>query len=199
MGDREIKATDTYHSPPASAIANMVPYFQPKGSLDRWKEVFELYGREGLEVQAFGALSGFGAPLLKFTGQKGAVINFIHSDSGTGKTTILRMANSIFGDPEMLLGTPDDTDVGKILKIGFLNNIVNTMDEITNMSPADASRTLYAYSQGRGKDKAKASSNELRENSITWRTISIASSNASFYEKLGVLKNNPDGEMMRLL
>jgi len=199
VGDREIKATDTYHSPPASAIANMIQYFQPKGSLDKWKEVFELYGREGLEVQAFGALSGFGAPLLKFTGQKGAVINFIHPDSGTGKTTILRMANSVFGDPEMLLGTPDDTDVGKILKIGFLNNIVNTMDEITNLSPADASRTLYAYSQGRGKDKAKASSNELRENSITWRTISIASSNASFYEKLGVLKNNPDGEMMRLL
>ena len=199
VGDREITATGIYHSPPASSLNTMVPLFQPQGTLENWKKVFALYGREGLELQAFGALSGFGAPLLKFTGQKGAVINFIHSDSGTGKTTILRMANSIFGDPEMLLGTPEDTDVGKILKVGFLNNIVNTMDEITNMTPQVASKTLYAYSQGRGKDKAKSNANELRENSITWRTISIASSNASFYEKLGQLKNNPDGEMMRLL
>jgi hypothetical protein len=199
VGDREVTATGIYHSPPASSIANMVDYFRPKGSLEDWKEAFALYGRKGLEIQAFGALSGFGAPLLKFTGQKGAVINFIHPDSGTGKTTILRMANSVFGDPEMLLGTPEDTDVGKILKVGFLNNIVNTMDEITNMSPLDASRTLYAYSQGRGKDKAKANANELRENTVTWRTLSIASSNASFYEKLAVLKSHADGEMMRLL
>lgn len=199
VGDREITATGIYHSPPASSIANMVDYFRPKGTLEKWKEVFSLYGRKGLEIQAFGALSGFGAPLLKFTGQKGALINFIHADSGTGKTTILRMANSIFGDPEMLLGTPEDTDVGKILKVGFLNNIVNTMDEITNMPPLSASKLLYAYSQGRGKDKAKANANELRKNTITWRTLSIASSNASFYEKLGVLKSKADGEMMRLL
>jgi len=199
VGDREITATGVYHSPPSSATANQAPYFEPKGTLENWKKAFALYGREGLELQAFGALSGFGAPLLKFTGQKGAVINFIHGDSGTGKTTILRMANSVFGDPEMLLGTPEDTEVGKILKLGFLNNIVNTLDEITNMTPLDASRTLYACSQGRGKDKAKASANELRDNNVTWRTISVASSNASFYEKLGKLKNNPDGEMMRLL
>ena len=199
VGDREITATGVYHSPPSSATSNQVAYFEPKGTLENWKNVFALYGREGLELQAFGALSGFGAPLLKFTGQKGAVINFIHGDSGTGKTTILRMANSVFGDPEMLLGTPDDTEVSKILKLGFLNNIVNTLDEITNMSPIDASRTLYACSQGRGKDKAKASSNELRDNNVTWRTISLASSNASFYEKLAKLKNNPDGEIMRLL
>ena len=199
VGDREIKATGVYHSPPASCLVNMLPYVQPKGSLDNWKDVFALYGRAGLEIQAFGALAGFGAPLLKFTGQKGAVINFIHAESGTGKTTILRMANSVFGDPEMLLGTPEDTDVGKILKVGFLNNIVNTLDEITNMKPLDASRALYAYSQGRGKDKAKANANELRENTVTWRTISIASSNASFYEKLAMVKNNAEGEMMRLL
>jgi hypothetical protein len=54
-------------------------------------------------------------------------------------------------------------------------------------------------SQGRGANRAKASANELRVNNTTWQTISLASSNASFYEKLGVHKNSPDGEMMRLL
>jgi len=198
-GEREITAEGVYHSPPSSVTKTLVEYFRPKGTLENWKKAIAMYGREGLELQAFAALSGFGAPLLKFTGQKGAVINMIHPDSGTGKTTILRVANSVFGDPEALLGTPEDTAVGRIIKVGILNNIVNTMDEITNWKPEDISTMLYAYSQGRGKDKAKQNANELRENNTTWRTISLSSSNASFAEKLSLIKNNPDGEMMRLL
>ena len=71
--------------------------------------------------------------------------------------------------------------------------------EMTNTSPADFSTLAYSMSQGRGSDRAKASANELRLNLTTWKNISLASSNASFYQKLSSLKNSPDGEMMRLL
>jgi hypothetical protein len=199
VGDREISKDGVYHSPPSTVTGSLAHNFEVRGTLEAWKEVFKLYGREGLEVQAFAALSGFGAPLLKFTGQKGAIINLIHTRSGTGKTTVLRMANSVFGHPENLLGTPDDTKVGRIIKVGILNNIVNTIDELTNTSGEDFSQLAYAYSQGRGKDKAKSNANELRENHITWRTITLSSSNASFAEKLMAVKNTPEGELMRLL
>ena len=199
VGNREISRDGVYHSPPSSTTRTMTHLFEPKGTLEKWKEVFKLYGRPGLEIQAFAALTGFGAPLLKFTGQKGAIINLIHTKSGTGKTTVLRMANSVFGDPEGLLGTPDDTKVGRVIKVGILNNIVNTIDELTNVSGEDASQLLYAFSQGRGKDKAKNNANELRENNITWRTITLSSGNASLGEKLTVLKNSPEGELMRLM
>lgn len=199
VGDREISKDGVYHSPPSTVTGSLAHNFEVRGTLDAWKDVFKLYGREGLEIQAFAALSGFGAPLLKFTGQKGAIINLIHGRSGTGKTTVLRMANSIFGNPENLLGTPDDTKVGRIIKIGILNNIVNTIDEMTNTSGEDFSQLAYAFSQGRGKDKAKNNANELRENHTTWRTITLSSSNASFAEKLMAFKNTPEGELMRLL
>ena len=55
------------------------------------------------------------------------------------------------------------------------------------------------FRSGRGADRSKSQSNELRVNDQTWQTISLCSSNASFYEKLGVHKSTPDGEMMRLL
>jgi len=199
VGDREITKDGIYHSPPSSTTSTMSGHFNTCGELDLWKEVFALYGRPGLEIQAFAALSGFGAPLLKFTGQKGAVINLIHSGAGTGKTTALRMANSIFGHPEYLLGNPNDTKVGRTIKLGILNNIVNTIDEVTNMEAKEVSEALYEFSQGRGKDKAKSDANQLRENNTTWRTITVTSSNASLVEKLGVLKSSPDGELMRLL
>jgi hypothetical protein len=199
VGDREITRDGVYHSPPSSITESMVPYFEPRGTLEAWKEVFALYGQEGMEVQAFAALSGFGSALFKFTGQKGAIINLIHPFAGTGKTTVLRMANSICGHPEDLLGNSEDTKVARITKVGILNNIVNSVDEITNLDPKMFSDLAYAYSQGKGKDKGDAQENKLRINNTTWRTLTLTSSNSSFYDKVASLKAVADGEIMRLL
>ena len=199
VGDREITVDGVYYSPPSSITQSLAPYFEPAGTLEEWKKAFGLYGREGMELQAFGALTGFGSVLLKYTGQKGVMINFVHRYAGTGKTTILRMANSVCGHPEKLLGTVDDTKVAKITKIGILNNIVNTVDEITNTSADDFSELAYAYSQGKGKDKSERDANKLRINDTTWNTISLTSANASFYDKSSSAKAVADGEMMRLL
>jgi len=161
--------------------------------------VFNLYGRPGLEPHAFAALSAFGSPLLKFLGQSGAIINVIHPHSGTGKSTILYMCNSVYGHPKNLCAKWDDTLNAKIMRLGIMNNLPFCVDEITNLTPQDFSTLTYSMSQGRGKDRLKASTNELRANLTSWATISLCSSNAAFAEKLSVLKSSPDGELMRLL
>ena len=199
IGDREVGRDGVFHSPPSSITSNIAASMVPAGSFEKWKEVFDLYGREGLEPHAFAALSAFGAPLLKFMGQKGAIINVVHNSSGTGKTTILHMINSVYGSPDRLCAVKEDTLNAKIMRLGVMNNLPFTIDEMTNTTPQDFSTLTYNMSQGRGKDRVKASSNELRENLTSWGTISVCSSNASFYEKLTSLKNSPDGEMMRLL
>lgn len=199
VGDREITASGVLHSPPSNVTANLAPLLGPVGSMEKWKEVFDLYGAPGLEPHAFATLTAFGAPLLKFFGQKGAIINLIHPNSGTGKTTILHMCNSVWGSPDRLCAVKEDTLNAKIMRLGVMNNLPFVIDEITNMSPLDFSTLAYNMSQGRGKDRVKASANELRTNLTSWQTISLCSSNASFYEKLASLKTSPDGEMMRLL
>jgi hypothetical protein len=199
VGDREITKDGVYHSPPSSITATIAQALTPKGTLSAWKEVFNLFGRPGLEAQAFGALTAFGAPLLKFLGQNGAIINLIHSDSGTGKTTVLHMCNSVFGNPQKLCAMWDDTLNAKIMRLGIMNNIAFCADELTNTTPQDFSTLAYSMTQGRGKDRLKASANVLRDNATTWQTLSLCSSNASFYEKMTSLKATPDGEMMRLL
>lgn len=199
VGEREITVDGVYHTPASHATESYVRFFEPRGTFEKWQEVFNLYNREGLEVQAFGALSGFGSPLLKLTGQKGAIINILHKNAGTGKTTVLRMANSIYGDPENLLGNPDDSAPGRINKLGIFNNIVYAMDELTNMPNKEVSALAYACSQGKGREKASIHANVNRKNNITWRTITLTTSNASFYQKLLSLKTLPDGEMMRIL
>lgn len=199
IGDREITPDGIFHSPPSTTTHNLAQHMQPTGTLDLWKEVFALYGRAGLEPHAFATLTAFGSPLLKFLGQNGAIINVIHPSSGTGKTTILHMCNSVYGDPGRLCAMWDDTLAAKLLRLGVMNNLPFTVDEMTNTTPADFSTLAYSMSQGRGRDRVKASSNELRLNLTSWQSISLCSSNASFYEKMASLKNSPDGEMMRLI
>lgn len=199
VGDREITKDGTFHSPPSSVTKEEAEMCQSEGTLEKWKEVFNLYDRPGLEPNAFAALTGFGAPLLKFTGLSGAIINVIHKSSGSGKSTTLYMCNSIWGHPKKLASIWKDTPASKIHRLGVLNNLPNTVDEITNTSAMEFSDLAYSMSQGRGKNRMKSQSNEMRINNTTWSSITLASANASFYQKMGALKDTPDGESMRLL
>jgi hypothetical protein len=199
IGDREVSKEGIYHSPPSSVTKATAAFFEKAGSYEKWREVFALYGTPGLEPHAFAALTAFGSPLLKFTGQSGAMINLINPMSGTGKTTILHMINSVYGNPDKIGATAKDTIVAKILLLGIMCNLPYTIDEMTNMGPEAFSDLIYSISQGRDKNRGKGSTNELRINSTTWNTIAIASSNSSFAEKLTKIKRTPDGETMRLL
>ena len=199
LGEREITAGSTYYSPPSSMTRDMAGYLHAKGDFEVWKSVFNLYNRPGMEPHAFAALTAFGAPLLKFLGQKGALINLINNKSGTGKSTVLYMCNSVYGAPVELASTWQDTLAAKIHKLGVLNNLPFTIDEMTNMEAKDFSTLAYSISQGRGRDRMKQSSNELRVNVTSWATIALCSSNSAFAEKLTGGKNNPEGELMRLL
>jgi hypothetical protein len=167
--------------------------------MDKWKSVWNLYGEEGMEAQAFAALSAFGSPLLKFLNQTGAVINLFNSHSGTGKTTILNMVNSVYGHPQQLRLKEIDTMNGKLQWVGVLNNLPATMDELTNVTSKEYSDFLYSLSNGKGKERMLAGANELRENNTTWQNITVSTSNSSFVEKLSILKDNPEGELMRLI
>lgn len=199
LGDKEITKDGVFYSPPSSTTKEEAALIHAKGDFEKWKEVFNLYARKGLEPNAFAALTAFGSPLLKFTGMSGAIINVIYPRSGSGKSTSLYMCNSVYGDPKRLASIWKDTQNAKMHRLGVMNNLPNTIDEITNTTPLEFSDLSYSISQGRGKNRMKASSNEMRMNNTTWQGITLASSNASFYEKLGAAKDSPDGESMRLL
>jgi hypothetical protein len=199
LGDREITKDGVFYSPPSSVTKDIAAKLVVKGTMEKWKEAFNMYARPGLEPHAFAALTAFGSPLLKFTGLEGAIINVIHPESGSGKSTALFMCNSVYGEPKGLTSMYKDTFNAKMHQLGVMNNLPNTIDEITNLSGMEFSDLAYSISQGRGKNKMNGQTNTLRVNNTSWQGMTLCSANASFYEKLGVAKNTPDGESMRLL
>lgn len=199
LGDQEITVEGNIYSPPSKATSKLAKFIGPKGSLKQWKEVWRLFGQEGMEGQAFAALSAFGSPLLKFLNQSGAIINLYNPRSGTGKTTILNMVNSVYGHPKELRLKEIDTMNGRLQWVGVLNNLPPTMDELTNASAEAYSDLLYILANGKGKERMQAGTNELRENNTTWQSITVSTANSSFAEKLSLLKDHPEGELMRLI
>jgi len=198
LGDREISKDGTYGSPPSTTTKAIAQHIGPVGDFGKWKDAFNMYARPGMEPHAFAALTAFGAPLFKFTGLSGAIINVIYKYGGSGKSTTLFMCNSVYGHPEKLGSIWKDTTAAKIQRMGIMNNLPYTVDEITNITPEEFSNLAYSMSQGRGSDRMKGATNELRENSTTWQTMSLASANASFYEKLMSVKAGGNAEMLRL-
>lgn len=199
LGTKEISADAVRYSPPSSATEKLAKWMEPKGSFEEWKKIVNTYDMPGFEPQAFGFFSAFGALLMKHTKLRGAIINLINNESGTGKSTVLKMCNSVIGHPEELMSQWKDTHNHKMFRLGLFNNFAFTCDEVTKMSGDEFSTFAYAISQGHGTNRMKSQENEERKNDTTWATIGLCSSNASFYDKLMSLKSTPDGEIMRLI
>ena len=199
VGEKEVGADKIVYSPPSQATGSLAAYMLPMGNYDDWKKTVNVYNQPGFEPHAFAFFTAFGAPLLKHLNLKGAIINLINNTSGTGKSTVLKMCNSVWGHPEELMLQWKDTPNSMINRIGVMNNLPVTIDEITKLTGDTFSDLAYSISQGRGKNRLKQHENAERINDTKWATIALCSSNASFYDKLSSLKSTPDGEFMRLI
>ena len=201
VGDSELIGNGkALHSPYDPKLDTIVENTQPKGDLELWKKVIEPYSRPHFEPYAFAFLSAFGSVLLSpATAQQGLLISLISSSSGTGKSTILRCINSVFGHPELMMSHAGDTFAAMKDKLGQHNSISFTLDEITNMRKHQMSDLVYDISLGRASDRLQSQVNALRKNHARWRTICVSTANASLIERVQSNKSHADGENMRVM
>jgi hypothetical protein len=199
VGDRQITATEVRYSPPSSETLGLIKIFSKKGTIEGWKRIASFYNRPGMEMHMFALFAAFGSPLVPFSSKKGGIISLYSSATGTGKTTMLQMINSVFGHPEDSMLIKSDTAYARIHRIGTMQNITPTVDEITNESPEATSEFLYSYLHARGRHRLHNNANKERLNTTTWNSNCVVTGNAPIEDKLYTKKRTPDGELARLL
>ena len=202
IGELEYTKYATKLAPPASGIRQLAAAFQPRGTVEGWKLIANFYNRPGLEAHALALLFGFGSPLLKLIGGtavRGAMVHLVSNKSGTGKTTAQQVVNSIFGEPTELLMDKKDTMAAKYHRLGIMNSLALTVDEITNINAEELSDWVYGVTSGRGRHRMEAQSNRMRTNHATWCNITVTSGNASVIDRLAAHKSTSDGELRRVL
>jgi hypothetical protein len=199
LGDREIGPSFIRYSPPSKATREVAHALRPAGTLEDWKDIINVYNMSGFEPHAFAVFTAFGAPLLKFMNLKGGIINLVNNRSGTGKSTILQVMNSVWGHPDYLMLQWRDTLNVKLHRMAVMCNLPIGVDEITKMSGDDFSDLAYSVTQGTPRRRMKASANEERESQGFWATMMVSTSNSSMTDKLESLKSTSEGELMRLM
>lgn len=187
--------------PDEASLAKNVPNaalgYRSEGSLEAWAQTTELFKAPGMEPFAFALLAGgFGAPLMKFTGYDGAMIS-LTGDSGTGKTLLLRMIQSVWGHHNDLMMLRDDTKNALVSRLGVYGNLPLTVDEVTNIDGMELSDLVYRITQGRDKARLTKSAEE-RKVLNTWNTLAVVTTNASLSDKLAGAKHDANAELNRV-
>ena len=85
------------------------------------------------------------------SGDGGAIVSLVSDKSGTGKTTALEAAASVWGRLKGTQIIDDDTTVAKGLKLAVFGNIACTYDELYNRDPEVIRRFVLMFTNGRDK------------------------------------------------
>lgn len=178
-GSKEIHTRNQWIGPGCNAKAD------PTVGLTRWsKSASKLFSR-GCEAQSVCLLASFAAPLMRFQSadEGGAIVSVVTRLSGTGKTTALAAAASVWGDRHGLSLTNDDNRVAKFLTLAALGNLPVVYDEIQTHDPLVVREFVINFTNGRDKQRGDRSGQHVLH-SGTWQTILISASNSSLQETL---------------
>ena len=199
LGNQEIFADRIEFNPPSNQTIGLMPAFEPKGTLEGWKETINFYNREGFELHQYVVGAGFGSILMKFMGEISCAALHLHSkESGVGKTTALLAALSIWGRPDELLLQERDTYNSKMNRGEVMHNLPLCMDELTNSSGKQLSDIAYQFTSGKQRMRMSGGSNAERYRGEPWNLIAITTGNTSMVELIGTYKSMPKAEAQRI-
>jgi uncharacterized protein (DUF927 family) len=132
--------------------------------------------------------SFFAAPLLKILGLRSFTMNF-YGSSKTLKSLSSYFGMSIFGNPEKLKSTGEDTSNSNMEKLAKFHNLPMYLDEIKELEKA-----INIYCIGNESSRHRLNQYGMMQEKKTWRTICICSSEHSLYTD-----NSKAGEVNRLI
>jgi putative DNA primase/helicase len=149
--------------------------FTERGSLSEWQQ-----GVAGLAVGnsrlCFALSLAFGAPLLSLVGMEGGGFH-LKGESTDGKTTIMKAAASVYGNPDRYSQTWRATGNAIEGIASRRNDALLCLDELGELDGREAGQVAYMLANGQGKGRSKQDG-ELRERKA-WRLLFMSTGELS--------------------
>jgi hypothetical protein len=200
IGNREIDTNGNVTLIPSSLMTkSLAPKYTTSGNIDSWKAIANSYGNPGNEARAFILFLSMGTPLYEFFLEGSAIVHLTNTASGVGKTTIQKVAASVWGHPVNTMMNESDTALAIQHRAGTLHNLPVLIDEITNFGPEKSSDFAYRMSFNRGKNRMESHINAERENHTQYSTVTVTSGNNSLHDTLVAHRQAASGELYRVL
>lgn len=171
--------------------------FTPKGSREAWIKLAHYLTSENRHAITAGILSAFAAPLITFTGVNGCVLALVSDKSGTGKSTALRTAQAVWGDPRRGVNALDDTPLSVANRMGKLNNLPAFWDEL-RMRDQVEKFVILMFQVSQGKERSRLTSQIQTRHVGTWNTLITVASNESITDHVRHLVHGTDAGLLRV-
>ena len=199
LGNTEVTADELKFNPPSAPTAALFSAFEPRGTLEGWKEMAEFYNQPGMEMHQYVVGTAFGSALMELMPVQCAAIHIFSKDSGLGKTTAMLAAASVWGNPRELMLDRKDTHASKMNRAEIYHSLPFLVDEVTNAKGDELSDLLYQLSSGQQRARMSSGSNQERTRGRPFAFSSVLSGNTGIVESVGVTKNAPKAEAQRIL
>ena len=187
-------------NPPSSRTLDLIPAFQPKGTLDAWQHAMQLWlDDKKLLPHQYTLASSFGSVLMELSNVSCSAMHLYSKESGVGKTAALSAALSVWGKPKSLLLNENDTLNTKMHRGELYHNLPLCIDEITNMAPKQASDMVYQFTGGQQRGRMAQGSNQERYRGKPWSLLALTTGNASIIDRMTLYKQTPAAEAQRVL
>jgi hypothetical protein len=155
--------------------------YTPTGELDPWMNAARLITSQGRPALDAILASAFAAPLVRFTGQAGLLMSVFSEGSGIGKTTAMKVAQAVWGDPVRAMQGLSDTQNSVLNKIGEIRSLPLYWDELKTED--DTKRFVnIVFQLTLGKEKSRMTSKVVQKQVGTWQTLLVSASNESLLD-----------------
>ena len=135
-----------------TAGGDLPEMFAASGSLAQWRNTVAAWA-VGNPVLITSLCTAFVGPLLHILNMDGGGIHLIGSSS-SGKSTALKVASSVWGQPDAIRKTWRATANGLEAVATQHNDSLLALDELKECNPKDVGTAVYMLGNGQGKSRA---------------------------------------------
>lgn len=168
-----------------------------RGTLKNWQENVAVYCIDN-PLAMFAVSAAFSAPLVELLGQETMGFHF-YGDSSWGKSTLLNMACSVFGNPDDYKKAWRSTDNGMESLAASHSEMLLALDEINQFDPRKLGDVVYMLGNGSGKTRANDRGG-ARDDMYRWRFTFLSNGEKTLEQYMSEAgKNQTAGMEMRFL
>ena len=170
-----------------------------EGTFTRWKTAADVLIRNEQTAGLYCLALSFGAALMQFApaGTSNPIVNFWAPSSGTGKSTVLRIANSVWAHPDRAMAQADDSAAARSLYMPDFYSLPISVDEITNVKDEELSQ--FVFMAARGVERATATRDRNSREARRWCSVILSTANNTVAQKIAEFSKDRPGEQMRAI
>ncbi len=186
VGDEVITYQSVHAIEPAMSVC---------GSVEDWVATVAAYACGNTRL-VFAISAAFAAPLVKYSGGESGGLH-LRGPSSTGKSTALRAAASVYGNPSTFTREWRSTSNGLEGIAALHNDLLLVLDEISQADPKEVGTTAYLLANGVGKSRAGRDGNA--RDVKRWRTLFLSAGEESLQSAMLQAGKRPKaGQEVRL-